>query len=71
MCIGIGCMALLRERGARLCGYVMVLIDRDGEGYEVAIKRPGELFIPTAEDMLNGRRLFAELAMRSVPVERF
>lgn len=49
----------------------MVLIDRDGEGYEVAIKRPGELFIPTAEDMLNGRTLFADLAMRSVPVDGF
>jgi hypothetical protein len=49
----------------------MVLIDRDGEGYEVAITRPGEVFIPTAEDLLNGRTLFAGLAMKSVPLEGF
>jgi hypothetical protein len=49
----------------------MVLIDRDGEGYEVAITRPGELFIPTAEDLLNGRKLFAGLAMKSIPLEGF
>jgi hypothetical protein len=49
----------------------MVLIDRDGEGYEVAITRPGEVFIPTAEDLLNGRKLFAGLAMKSVPLEGF
>jgi hypothetical protein len=59
--------ALARYRKQRC----MVLIDRDGEGYEVAIKRPGELFIPTTEDLLNGRTLFAELATRSVPVEGF
>lgn len=49
----------------------MVLIDREGQGYEVAIKRPGELFLPTAEDLLNGRTLFSRLSMKSVALEGF
>jgi hypothetical protein len=49
----------------------MVLIDREGQGYEVAIKRPGELFLPTAEDLLNGRTLFSRLNMKSVALEGF
>jgi hypothetical protein len=49
----------------------MVLIDREGQGYEVAIKRPGELFLPTAEDLLNGRTLFSRLNMKAVALEGF
>ncbi len=49
----------------------MFVIDRDGEGYEVAITRQGETFSPTPEDMLAGKKLFSGLRVTSVALEGF
>jgi hypothetical protein len=49
----------------------MMIIDRDGEGYEVAMTCPGLEFTPTEADVLNGDRLFGGLRVASVPLEGF
>jgi hypothetical protein len=49
----------------------MIIIDRDGEGYEVAITGPGETFTATPEDVLNGKKLFSDLRVTSVTLEGF
>lgn len=49
----------------------LMIIDRDGEGYEVAMSCPGLDFTPTEADALNGARLFGDLRVASVPLEGF
>jgi hypothetical protein len=49
----------------------MFVIDRDGEGYEVAITRQGQTFSPTPEDVLAGNKLFSGLRVTSVALEGF
>jgi hypothetical protein len=49
----------------------MVVIDRDGEGYEVAITRQGETFSATPEDALTGKKLFSGLRVTSELLEGF
>ena len=49
----------------------MFVIDRNGEGYEVAITRQGETFTATPEDDLAGNKLFSRLRVTSVALEGF
>ena len=49
----------------------MMIIDRDGEGYEVAMSCPGLEFTPAEADALNGARLFGGLHVAPVPLEGF
>ena len=49
----------------------MIIIDRDGEGYEVLMTRPGQVFTPTVVDVLNGNKIFGSLRVASVPLEGF
>ena len=49
----------------------MVVVDRDGEGYEVAVTRPDQVFVPTAAETRYGEQLFARLRSTSVVVEGY
>ena len=49
----------------------MVIIDRDGAGFEVAVTQPGHTFMPAVEDVLNGNKLFSSLRVASVELEGF
>lgn len=49
----------------------MMIIDRDGEGYEVAITRCDHVFALTPEDVLTGDKLFANLRVTSHVLEGF
>lgn len=49
----------------------MIIIDRDGRGFEVAINRPEESFTPTDADIANGNKLFGNLRMRDEIVNGF
>jgi hypothetical protein len=49
----------------------MIIIDRDGEGYEVIMTVPGQVFTPTTADVLNGNKLFGALRTASVELEGF
>ena len=49
----------------------MIVIDRDGEAYEVAATRPETLFAPTATDLLTGRKLFEHLRLTSRKVDKY
>jgi hypothetical protein len=60
--------AALAHSRKRRC---MMIIDRDGEGYEVAMSCPGLELSPTEADALNGARLFGDLRVASVPLEGF
>jgi hypothetical protein len=47
----------------------MIVTDRDGAGYEVAVTRPNVLFVPSAADVLNGKKLFESLRTASILAE--
>jgi hypothetical protein len=49
----------------------MIIIARDGEGYEVAMTEQGQIFTPNASDVLNGNRLFGNLGVASIELEGF
>jgi hypothetical protein len=49
----------------------MIIIDRDGKGYEVIMTVPGQVFTPTTADVLNGNKLFGALRTASVELEGF
>jgi hypothetical protein len=49
----------------------MIVIDRDGEGYEVALTRSDLVFLPSRADVLNGERLFKHLRSSSRVVDGF
>jgi len=55
--------AALTFYGKRNC---LVVVDRDGDGFEVALSRPG--FHPTEEDRELGERLFGGLRITSAPL---
>jgi hypothetical protein len=61
--------------GAALAYYrktrCMIVIDRDGAGYEVAITRLDVVFRPSPTDVLNGEKLFGSLRMTSRVAEGF
>jgi hypothetical protein len=61
--------------GAALAQYqkqhCMIVTDRDGAGYEVAVTRPDVVFVPSATDLLNGKKLFGNLRTSSVVAEGF
>ena len=61
--------------GAALAQYqklhCMIVTDRDGAGYEVAVTRPDAVFVPSAADVLNGKKLFGSLRTASIMVEGF
>jgi hypothetical protein len=49
----------------------MIIIARDGEGYEVIMTGPGQVFTPTAVDVSNGNKLFGSLRMAAIQLEGF
>jgi hypothetical protein len=49
----------------------MVIVDRDGEGYDVAVTRPDHVFAPTPAEMQYGEQLFAHLRNTSVVVDGY
>lgn len=49
-------------------GSYLVIVDRDGEHYDLALTRPG--YVPTAEDQAAGQKYFGSLRMRSVDISR-
>lgn len=51
------------------CG--MVVVDRDGEGYEVAVTRPDLAYVPTAAEMQYGEQAFGHLRSTSVVVDGY
>ena len=54
--------------GKRHC---MVVVDRDGEGYEVAVTRPDLVYVPTAGEIQYGERAFGRLRTASVVVDGY
>jgi len=69
----LGCME--RTMRAALTHYhkqrCMMIIDREGEGYEVSMTLPGQDFIPTDADVLNGDKLFGGLRVASIQLDGF
>jgi hypothetical protein len=51
--------------------HCMIVIDRDGEGYEVALTHPDLAFMPSPTDVLNGEQLFGHLRSTSTIVDGF
>lgn len=49
----------------------VVVVDRDGERYEVAITRPDVVFVPTASEVQHGEQLFGHLRNASVVVDGY
>jgi len=49
----------------------MMIIDRDGGGYEVALMQLRLTLTVSAEDVLNGNKLFSGLRVTSVVLENF
>jgi hypothetical protein len=64
-----------RSMGAAMAFYgkrrCMVVVDRDGAGYEVAVTRPDLVFVPMAVDAQLGKELFGHLRNASVVVDGF
>lgn len=67
-CVEPTMRAALSFYGKQRC---MVVIDRDGEGYEVAATLSNVLFMPMPEDVLNGEKLFGSLRTTSRVAEGF
>jgi len=69
----LGCME--RTMRAALTHYhkqrCMMIIDREGEGYEVSMTLPRQDFIPTDADVLNGDKLFGGLRVASIQLDGF
>lgn len=49
----------------------LVVVDRDGEGYEVAMTHPDLVFVPTAAEIQFGEQLFGRLRNASVIVDGY
>jgi len=49
----------------------MVVVDRDGEGYEVAVTRPDLVYVPTAAEAQYGEHAFGCLRTASVVVDGY
>ena len=49
----------------------MVVVDRDGEGYEVAVTRPDLIYVPTAAEVQYGEQAFGRLRTASVVVDGY
>jgi len=49
----------------------MVVVDRDGEGYEVAVTRPDLVYVPTAAEVQYGEQAFGRLRTVSVVVDGY
>ncbi len=60
--------AALTHYGKQKC---MMIIDRDGAGYEVGMLWAQPSFTPSMADVLNGQKLFGNLRVASVPLEGF
>jgi hypothetical protein len=45
----------------------LVVVDRDGEGYEVAMTRPDLVHVPSATELRQGQEMFGGLRNASVP----
>lgn len=67
-CMGPMMGAALAQCQKQRC---MIVTDRDGVGYEVAVTRPGVVFVPSAADVLNGKKLFGSLPTSSAVAEGF
>ncbi len=51
--------------------HCVVVVDRDGEGYEVAVTRPDLSYVPTAAEVQYGRQAFGSLRTASVVVDGY
>jgi hypothetical protein len=51
--------------------HCMIVIDRDGAGYEVAVTRADAVFVPSAADVQNGEKIFGRLRSTSKIAEGF
>jgi hypothetical protein len=60
--------AALTHNGKQKC---MMVIDREGAGYEVGMLWAQPSFIPAIADVLNGQKLFGNLRVAAIPVEEF
>jgi hypothetical protein len=49
----------------------MVVIDRDGDGYEVSMTHPDLVFTPSPAEIQHGWEMFGHLRIASVPVDGF
>lgn len=49
----------------------LVMVDRDGEGYEVAMTHPDLVFVPSATEVQHGKQMFGRLRNASVPVDGY
>lgn len=49
----------------------LVVVDRDNEGYEVAVTRPDVVFVPTVAEIQYGEQLFGGLRNASVVVDGY
>jgi hypothetical protein len=49
----------------------LIIVDREGKGYEVAMTQPGHIFTPCAEDVMYGNERFSGLRVASIEVEGF
>lgn len=49
----------------------LVVVDRDGEGYEVAVTRPDLVYVPTAAEVQYGEQTFGRLRTASVVVDGY
>ncbi len=49
----------------------MVVVDRDGAGYEVSMTHPDLVFTPSPAEIAHGQEMFGRLRIASVPVDGF
>jgi hypothetical protein len=49
----------------------LVIVDRDGEGYEVAMTRPDLVHVPSATELRHGEEMFGRLRNASVAVDGY
>jgi hypothetical protein len=49
----------------------LIIVDREGQGYEVAMTQPGHIFTPTEEDLMYGKERFSGLRVTSIALEGF
>jgi hypothetical protein len=67
-CMPLTMRAALTHYGKQKC---MMIIDRDGAGYEVGMLWAQPSFTPAIADILNGQKLFDNLRVSSVRLEGF
>jgi hypothetical protein len=51
--------------------HCMMVIDRDGAGYEAAATQPGVVFVPSSADFLTGEKLFRSLRLTARVAEGY